>query len=48
MQLSTEIVLYDHTDRIDVINTLDKPPTSRAEVLYHAFPPATRHGHPWQ
>lgn len=44
LRLTTRITLYDKDDRIDIINTLDKPPVARAEALYHAFPLATPRG----
>lgn len=44
LRLQSEIVLYDDVERIDIINTLDKLPTTRAEALYHAFPLASPEG----
>lgn len=44
MTLSTGIIIYEHTDRVDVVNTLNKPPITRGEALYHAFPLATESG----
>ncbi len=38
MTLLSDIVLYDDEDRVDIINTLSKPPVEEAEALYHAFP----------
>jgi hypothetical protein len=44
MTLTTAIVIYEHSDRVDVVNTLEKPPVTRGESLYHAFPLATEKG----
>ena len=43
IRLRTEIVLYEHAERVDIINTLDKPATTEAEAIYHAFPLAAPH-----
>jgi hypothetical protein len=44
LRLSTEIVLYDQLERIDIVNTLEMSPTTRPEAIYHAFPLGTKRG----
>jgi alpha-mannosidase len=40
--LTTAIVMYDGLDRIDLINTLDRPVVRRPEAIHFAFPVAAQ------
>jgi hypothetical protein len=40
--LVTTIVMYDGLDRIDLVNTLDRPQQRRPEAIHFAFPVAAR------
>jgi len=40
--LTTAIVMYDGLDRIDVVNTLDRPQVRQPEAIHFAFPVAAQ------